>query len=112
MSMHDHEDFDRDDVARPAPRPRRDPLGLWALLGPDSELVPISDYDGALGCSGGSDPCAPGAADAQVHGTQRSVASTASAMHPSTCGSCTSHCPSALPTLERFQRSQTTKEPS
>jgi hypothetical protein len=107
MSMHDHEDYDRDDDARPAPRPRRDPLGLWALLGPDSDLVPISDYDGALGCSGGSDPCAPGAA-----GTQGPVANGTSAMHPSTCGSCTSHCPSALPALERFQRSQTTEEPS
>jgi hypothetical protein len=99
MSMHEHDDFARDDGCRPPPWPRRDPLGLWALLGPESELVPISDYDGAMGCSGATAGASPA--------TREPDASRSSA-----CGTCTSHCPSAPLTLEHFQRSRTTEEPS
>ena len=62
---------------RALPRARRDLLGLAALLGPDSELVPISDLDGGAGCS------SPDVAAAQR-------APSASTLVQ--CGSCTTRC--------------------
>jgi hypothetical protein len=89
MSLHDHEAHDR------APRARRDLLGLSALLGPDSQYVPISDLDGGAVCGGhvveaaGREP----SPDALV-----------------ACGSCTTRCEAVTPLLERGARSATTKD--
>ena len=103
MSLH-HDDQGHAEGRIAPPRPRRDPLGLWSLLGPDSVLVPISDYDGAAGCSGH----APAPGDHADHDAPRAESSA--------CGSCTSIYPSSLLGLgnlrKHFQRSSANEEPS
>lgn len=81
MNEHDH----APEHAFAAPRARRDLLGLSALLGPDSHLVPISDYDGGETCSSTTTPAA------QATGTDE----------PAVCGGCTTRCASHSIQLEQ-----------
>jgi hypothetical protein len=86
MSLHDHDSHDHAGGPPRAMSARRDLLGLAALLGPDSGLVPISDLDagaewpGGCGMHGGVTPhehAAPGSAPKAL---------------PTLCGSCTTRC--------------------
>ncbi|MBI5361800.1 MAG: hypothetical protein HZA53_01390 [Planctomycetes bacterium] len=92
MSPHDHDHDDHDHAPR-AQGARRDLLGLAALLGPDSGLVPISDLD-----AGAEWPSACGVAHADhapanehAHGNEHAPASAPHAL-PTLCGSCTTRC--------------------
>jgi hypothetical protein len=87
----EHEDHRHDEPPRSAPaRARRDLLGLASLLGPDSDLVPISDLDGGAGCS-----------SPETAASGREPSPSALAL----CGSCTTRCATATLALARTQNS-------
>lgn len=91
MSLHE----DADHAHAHAPRARRDLLGLSALLGPDSQFVPISDFDGGEACG-----------SPQISAGEREPTEGALAL----CGSCTTRCATVTQLLEHGARFTTTKD--
>lgn len=83
---HDHDDHDHAPRAMGA---RRDLLGLGALLGPDSGLVPISDLDAGAEWPSACGAAHAGAADEHAHAHEV----TPHAL-PALCGACTTRCAS------------------
>ena len=91
MSPHDHAEH----AHAPGPRARRDLLGLSALLGPDSQFVPISDLDAGEACG-----------NPQIAAGEREPTTGALAL----CGSCTTRCETVTALLEHGAKFTTTKD--
>lgn len=72
---------------------RRDLLGLAALLGPDSGLVPISDLDAGAAWPEACESFASRHAPSESHPPAQTP------VHPATCGSCTTRCAPAVQAL-------------
>lgn len=95
MSAHEHGHHHDADGPDLAPRARRDLLGLSALLGANSGLVPISDLD--AGAAWGP---------ATARGPER-----ANGALPGVCGSCTSRCATTEIARLRAEHCETEPKP-